>query len=296
MNYNGTIYRPPLEADTFLLPVTEGCTHNGCAFCNMYQGIPFRMLSLSEIEEYLREVERAYGRYCGMVDRVYLVGADPFALSAERLLERIGLIRSYLPNVRTFTMYARTDNVARKSDDDLRRLRDAGVDDLYLGVECGLNDVLERLGKCYSADDTKEQCLRLNAAGIRHCDLLMLGTAGAGRGLGCAKASAALENEIKPHKILINTMSAFAGTQLDEDIESGAFIPASERENLEEEREFLSLLELPNCYFWAAHPLDAVRIEGILGENKQQMLEALERGIGLVREGDIRRTSRVGTL
>jgi hypothetical protein len=65
---------------------------------------------------------------------VYLVGADPFALSAERLLELIDLVKSHLPNVRTFTMYARTDNVARKSDDGLNRLREVGVDDLYLAA------------------------------------------------------------------------------------------------------------------------------------------------------------------
>ena len=61
MNYNGTIYRPPVEANTFLLPITEGCTHNRCTFCNMYQDIPFRMLSLSEAEDYLREENRAMG-------------------------------------------------------------------------------------------------------------------------------------------------------------------------------------------------------------------------------------------
>lgn len=134
MNYNGTIYRPPLEEDTFLLPVTEGCTHNSCAFCNMYQGVPFRVLPLSDIEEYLQEVKSVYGRHCDVIDRVYLVGADPFALSAERLLELIDLVKSHLPNARTFTMYARTDNVARKSDDGLKRLREAGVDDLYLAA------------------------------------------------------------------------------------------------------------------------------------------------------------------
>ena len=166
MTYNGTIYRPPIEADTFLLPVTEGCTHNSCTFCNMYQDIPFRMLSLSEEEEYLRAVNRRYGWYCEKVQRVYLVGADPFALSAERLLERIRLIRRYLPNAKVITMYARTDNIASKSDEDLKALKEAGVDDLYIGVECGLNDVLEKLNKGYSAEETRRQCLRLNAAGM----------------------------------------------------------------------------------------------------------------------------------
>ena len=296
MNYNGTIYRPPIEANTFLLPITEGCTHNSCTFCNMYQNVPFRMLSLSEVEEYLREVKQSYGRYCERIQRVYLVGADPFALSAERLLDRIELIKKYLPNARTITMYARTDNIAAKSDDDLKALKEAGVDDLYIGVECGLNDVLEKLNKGYSADETRKQCLRLNAVGIRHCDLLMLGTAGKGRGLECAKASAALENEIKPHKILVNTMSAFVGTQLDEDIRTGAFLPAPEKENLEEEREFLAGLDLPECYFWAVHPLDSVKIEGVLRDEKQQMLDALTWSIERVNENAINRTSRVGTL
>jgi hypothetical protein len=113
----------------------------------MYQDIPFRMLSLSEVEDYLREVKQSYGRYCERIERAYLVGADPFALSAKRLLERIELINKYLPNTKVITMYARTDNIASKSDEDLKALKEAGVDDLYIGVECGLNDVLETLNK-----------------------------------------------------------------------------------------------------------------------------------------------------
>ncbi len=124
----------------------------------------------------------------------------------------------------------------------------------------------------------------------------MLGTAGKGRGLECARASAELENEIKPDKILINTMSAFVGTQLDEDIKTGAFMPATEKENLEEEREFLSGLELPECYFWAVHPLDSVKIEGVLKDEKKQMLDRLSWSIDHVNESMINRTSRVGTL
>lgn len=296
MKYNGTIYRPPVEANTFLLPVTEGCTHNSCTFCNMYQDIPFRMLSVSEVEEYLRQVKQSYGRYCETIKRVYLVGADPFALSAKNLLERIDLIRNYMPNIQVVTMYARTDNIAAKSDDDLKALKAAGVNDLYIGVECGLNDVLIDLNKGYTADETREQCLRLNTAGIRHCDLLMLGTAGKGRGFEAAKATADLENEIKPHKILINTMSAFVGTKLDEDIKTGTFIPATEKENLEEEYEFLRLLDLPDCYFGAVHPLDSVKLEGMLRECKQQMLGKLSWSIANVNENAINRTSRVGTL
>ena len=296
MNYNGTIYRPPIEAHTMLIPVTEGCTHNKCTFCNMYQNVPFRMWTIDEVENYVAEVKSRYGRLADSIDRVYLVGADPFALSAEKLLERISLIKKYLPNVTVITMYARTDNIAHKSDEDLKRLKEAGVNDLYIGVECGLNDVLSDLNKGYSADETKEQCLRLNAVGINHCDLLMMGTAGNGRGLENAKATAALENEIKPTKILLNTMSAFEGTTLDKDIRDGRFVPATEKEILQEEYAFLQALELPDTYFWAIHPLDSVGVEGVLKTHKDRMLEKLGRAIETVDNSAYNRVSRRGTL
>lgn len=296
MNYNGNIYRPPIEAHTMLIPVTEGCTHNKCTFCNMYQNVPFRMWTLDEVENHVAEVKSRYGRLADSIDRVYLVGADPFALSAEKLLERISLIKKYLPNVLVITMYARTDNIAHKSDEDLKRLKDAGVNDLYIGVECGLNDVLADLNKGYSADETREQCLRLNAVGISHCDLLMLGTAGKGRGLETAKATAALENEIKPTKILLNTMSAFEGTELDKDIRDGRFVPATEKEILQEEYAFLQALELPDTYFWAIHPLDSVGVEGVLKTHKDRMLEKLGKAIETVDNRAYNRVSRRGTL
>ncbi|HOC34201.1 MAG TPA: radical SAM protein [Ruminococcus flavefaciens] len=296
MNYNGNIYRPPIEANTLLIPVTEGCTHNKCTFCNMYQNVPFRMWALDEFENYVAEIKSHYCRLADSIDRVYLVGADPFALSAEKLLERISLIKKYLPNVTVITMYARTDNIAHKSDEDLKRLKEAGVNDLYIGVECGLNDVLSDLNKGYSADETKEQCLRLNAVGISHCDLLMLGTAGKGRGLEAAKATAALENEIKPTKILLNTMSAFEGTTLDKDIQDGRFVPATEKEILQEEYAFLQTLELPDTYFWAIHPLDSVGVEGVLKTDKDRMLNKLGRAIETVDNRAYNRVSRRGTL
>ncbi len=296
MNYNGTIYRPPLEAGTFLIPVTEGCTHNGCTFCNMYKGVPFRVWSPDEIAAFLSGPGALPAESAEKIRRVYLVGADPFALSAPALLDRAALIRNCLPNVEVISMYARADNIAHKSDEDLLRLKAAGFDDLYVGVECGQNEVMARLRKGYSADDTRTQCLRLNAAGIRHCDLLMLGTAGKGGGTEAAKAAAALENEIRPAKILVNTMTAFAGTELDDDIAAGRFTPAGEKEIVQEEYSFLAALELPECYFWANHPLDSVGIEGWLKRDKEKMLAVLAKAAATVDETEYDRVSRRGKL
>ena len=124
--YNGTIYRPPIEAYTLLLPVTEGCSHNSCRFCNMYKNIKFRILTNEEIENYLKEILLDVGEYFSKFERIYLVGADPFAVSAKKLEEIIILVRKYLPNIKIFTMYAAIRNIMSKSDENLKATQEDG--------------------------------------------------------------------------------------------------------------------------------------------------------------------------
>ena len=279
LNYNGTIYRPPLEAYTLLLPVTEGCSHNRCKFCNMYRDVKFRMLSVAEIESWLAEVYRVNGEYCAQVDRVYLVGADPFAISASNLERVINLIRKYLPNVKVISMYAAIRNIMSKTDAQLERLKTLGVNDLYVGVESGLDDVLSYLNKGNTVADVRRQCQRLNAVGIRHMSLLMLGVAGKGRGAENAVATAELLNDIKPDKILINTMTAFPDTELAAEVQLGNFTAAGETENLTEEKILVENLDLPDTYFWAAHSMDSVPIAGYLRDGRQQMISTLNHAI-----------------
>lgn len=279
LNYNGTIYRPPIEAYTPLLPVTEGCSHNRCRFCNMYKDVKFSILSPDKIENWLIEIRRVNGSVCDEIDRIYLVGADPFAISAKKLEIVIELIKKYLPNIKIITMYAAIRNIMSKTDENLKSLKDLDVNELYVGVESGLNDVLENLNKGNTVEDVREQCKRLNEFGIRHRDMLMPGAAGKGRGVENALATAELLNEIKPEVILLTTMSVFEGTKLDEDVKTGKFEVAGETEVLTEEKILLENLKLPETYFWAAHLLDSVRIAGMLGENREKMIKILEDAI-----------------
>ena len=290
LNYNGTIYRPPIEAYTLLLPVTEGCSHNRCRFCNMYQGVKFRMLSLEEIEAWLEEIRRVNGASCAAVERIYLVGADPFAVSASNLERVINLIKNFLPNVKVVSMYAAIRNIMSKTDAQLERLKNLGVNDLYVGVESGLEDVLKNLNKGNSVEDVRRQCDRLNRIGIRHMALLMLGAAGKNRGAENARASAKLLNEIKPTSILITTLAPFKDTKLAEDIRDGKFIPAGETEILTEEKILIENLDLPDTYFWAAHSMDSVPVAGNLRRHRQEMIEILDDAIKNMDEEIFNRT------
>ncbi|MBP3818003.1 MAG: radical SAM protein [Butyrivibrio sp.] len=283
--YNGTVYRPPMEATTFLLPVTEGCTHNACRFCNMYKGVPFKILDIDRISEYMEEAAAFYHKYNRKMDRVYLVGADPFALNADKLKVVTDVVYKYAPECKVITMYAAVRNIMSKSDEELARIKEMGINDLYVGVESTLNDVLSYLNKGNSADDAKEQLLRLNKAGIRHMDMMMTGAAGKGRGKESGISAARFFKETKPFMIIYTTMSVFPGTELEKDVENGKFIPAREKEILTEEKVILENLDLPDTYFWAAHSLDSVRLQDYLTkENRGKMIDTLDNAINTLDE------------
>lgn len=292
MEYNGPVYRPPMEAETFLIPVTEGCTHNSCRFCNMYKDVDFRMLPLTSIEEFLSETKKQNGLFMDQLKRVYLLGADPFVLSAAKLEDIINLIRKYCPQVQIITMYAAVRNVTIKTDEELKRLADLGVNDLYVGIETGSTASLTYLNKCNTAKEAKEQCLRLNKAGIRHRDMMMPGAAGKGKLLQEAEESAKLENATKPDMIILTTMSIFPGTELDQEVKNGTYSVAPESEVLKAEKRFIELLDIPDTYLWAAHSLDSTRIAGLLREEKDTMLKHLQHSIDNMDDEKFRQTFR----
>ena len=286
MNFNmdnfrieGTIYRPPVEANTFLLQVTAGCTHNACRFCNMYKEKPFHLIDESDMRFNLMEAQRVSGIYKKPIKRIFLMDGDVFSLSADKLEEKIKLIRSYLPELEVISMYAAVRSIKSKTDEELARLRDLGVNDLHIGYESGLDDVLARMNKGTSLQDSIDQTQRLNRIGIRHNGTLILGLAGKGRGEESGRATAALINQIKPQSVRLMTLSVFPDTELAKDVEAGIFEEAGEKEILTEQKIVLENIELPELHFWANHVLNSTPVAGIVGQDREWMLKRIERSI-----------------
>lgn len=279
MHTEGTLYRPPAEAGTFLLQVTAGCTHNACRFCNMYKEKAFHMIGEAILMENLREEKRICHIYGRPHRRVFLMDGDVFSLSAGRLEEKLQLIRGYLPEIEVFSMYAAVRSIKSKSDADLLRLRDLGVNDLYIGVETGLDDVLQFMNKAVTLKETIRQLERLNQAGIHHRDLYMLGAAGAGRGVESGLAAAELINRCRPDMARFTTLTVFPGTALAEDVKTGRFTEAGEKENLMEEKTVLENITLPELHFWASHILNSTPVAGYMGKDREWMLKRISRQI-----------------
>lgn len=273
MHYTGTIYRPPFEARSLLLQVTTGCSHNRCSFCTMYRDEPFRVEPLEQIEEDLAEARQ----YVPNVTRVFLENGDPFALSADRLEQIAVMIHAYLPRVETIAMYASIKNVIGKSDEELRRLRNLGINELNIGVESGLDEALVYMNKGYTSDQAKHELNRLKEAGIDYGANIILGCAGPERRHENAAATAALLNETKPYLIFTGTIHSDPGCPLYEDIQNGRFVESTFGEYLDEEEELLELLELTDCYLFGLHPSNIVTMHGNLPEDKAVMLDLIRK-------------------
>lgn len=273
MHYTGTIYRPPFEARSLLLQVTTGCSHNKCSFCTMYRDEPFRVEPLEQIEEDLAEARQ----YVPNVTRVFLENGDPFALSADRLEQIAVMIHAYLPRVETIAMYASIKNVIGKSDEELRRLRNLGINELNIGVESGLDEALVYMNKGYTSDQAKYELNRLKSAGIDYGANIILGCAGPERRHENAAATAALLNETKPYLIFTGTIHSDPGCPLYEDIQNGSFVESTFGEYLDEEEELLKILELTDCYLFGLHPSNIVTMHGNLPEDKAVMLDLIRK-------------------
>lgn len=279
MKTEGTLYRPPVEANTFLLQITAGCTHNACRFCNMYKDKSFHLIDEEILIENLQEEKKIRDIYGRPHRRMFLADGDVFSLSADKLEEKINLIRKYHPDVETFAMYAAIRNLKHKTEEELIRLKELGVNDLYIGYESGLDDVLLSMNKGHTIEDAIIQAERLNKVGISHNALIILGLAGKGRGEESGRAVADLINKIKPKMTRLATLSIFENAELYRDIEEGKFVVPGETEILTEEKTIIENIELPDMHLWACHITNSVRLEGYIGRDKEWMVSKLSKSI-----------------
>lgn len=278
MHYTGIIWRPPYEASSLLLEVTAGCTHHKCSFCTLYEDLPFsfRMSPMEHIEADLKEAQEICGRCkSGAVTRVFLTGANPFVLKAERLIKIARRIREYFPKTETIGCFARITDISLKSDEQLEDLKAAGYDGLTIGMETGDDEALRFMKKGYQSPDILAQCSRLNRAGIRYSLFYLTGISGEGRGETGAKITAELCNQLHPVRIGANMMTIYPQSELFQEIRKGNWKEESELEKYREMRALIEHLNIP-VIFEALGASNAFQLHGKLPEDKEKLLDALD--------------------
>lgn len=245
MHFTGRTWRPPYEAHSVIIQATSGCTYRKCRFCNLYQDECFRMSPMEEFEEDLAEIKR----YQPYARRIFWTGANPFAMSYENLKLRALTVRDYLIKCQSIAMFDSIRDIMDKEVWQLKKLHAMGINGLSIGTESGDDTTLVLAGKGYTAADILEQCRKLDEAGIEYYFVYMTGLAGKGAGRRNAVNSAELFSRLNPYFISVDSLTLFSNTELYRMAQAGEFVPAGEKERLEELRTFIRNLQIRTHLF-----------------------------------------------
>lgn len=270
VHYSGPVVRPPHEAHSVLLEVTVGCTHNHCRFCTFYKDIPYRVASLQQIEADLQEAAQVNPR----AKRVYAVGGDPFSLRTTKLLSLTNLINRYLPRV-NIGMYARITSIFNKTIEDLKVLRQNGINDLVIGIESGDDAVLDMVNKGYTSADIIRECKKLECAGIDYRVIFLGGLAGKNNGERNALNMANVLNQLNPTHMYMTSVAILPESHMYQDVLSGRFEEATEYERIQETLTLVRHLKNPIVLLGqsVANPVNFI---ARLPEEQQSLIDTLE--------------------
>ena len=275
MRYKGKVYRPPSEAYSLIVQVTYGCSHNRCAFCDMYADKNFGMRPLDEIYEDFRMARQAYRH----VQRVFLADGDALMRRTSDLVSILDLIYGLFPECERVTSYASPGSIHAKSEDDLRLLRSKGLTMLYMGLESGCDAVLEKMTKGHTVAAIVEAGQK-----VRRCGFALSVTAISGLGskellrdhaIGTAQAL----SQMNPEYIGLLTLMVERGTPLAKWVSEGSFQVLDAVDVLRETALFLQHIDSEGSVFRMHHASNYLTLKGTLNDDREALLQRVSMGL-----------------
>lgn len=283
MRYEGDIYRPPGEWRSYLLQCTVGCSYNGCAYCGMYKNKRYRVRPLADILEDIdmaREHFTDFGSFplcVPNVKRVFLCDGDAIAMDTGDLITILKKLYQAFPLLERVTTYAGPLSTLRKTPEELKALREAGLKRVYLGMETGWDALLKKVNKGVDAQQMLEAGLRLKAAGLELWDIVMLGLAGPGEASRIhIEETVKMVNAMAPRHLSAMTYMPVEGTPMYEDTRAGRFTCITPQEALLETRQLIAGLTVEPLHITANHPSNYLPIKGGLPEDRASLLELID--------------------
>ena len=271
MDYVGRIFRPPSEAQSLLLQVAVGCSHNRCTYCAMYDG-PEQAFRIKRWETVAADIDEMAGR---SVRRVFLCDGDALILPTAQLERILARLHAKLPLLRRVGIYGDARSILRKTPEELTRLREAGLGIVYHGAESGDDTTLARVIKGSTADEAVAAAARLKAAGLRHSVMVMLGLGGVTRSAEHAAATAELLTRMDPPFVGALTTTVIPGTPLAGEESAGTFVLPDPWGLLEELRVLIRDSRLTRCRFHSNHASNYLPLSLNLPADRESALARL---------------------
>ena len=272
MRLVGPVYRPPSEADSLLLQVTLGCSHNECTYCAMYRTKTF---AARPLEDVLADVAEA-GRRHPDTRRVFLLDGDAMTLSTPRLLPVLTALEAAFPSLARVGSYVNAVSVLRKSEADLVTLREHKLSIGYLGLETGDEETARRIVKGATVEDEIEAVRRAQAAGIKMSVMVLLGVGGRARSREHAEATADALSRMDPRFVSCLCVTPVPGTPLHDDVLAGRFELPSPEETLDELRTIVQRTRVTGAIFRSNHASNYLPLAGRLPSDRERLLAAID--------------------
>ena len=284
--YVEPVFRPPSEADSLILPVTDGCSWNKCTFCEMYTA-PQKKFKARDEAEVLESIRLTGERYGDRVQRVFLADGDATVLPTRRLVTYLEAIRRYLPAVRRISSYCLPRNLRKKAQAEIDDLAAAGLKMVYVGAESGDDAVLAAVDKGETFETTREALDKLGAAGITRSVMILNGLGGKALSVQHADNSARLMNATQPEYLSTLVVSFPVG---EERLRAGfpGWEPLSQHELFVEMERFLVGLALKRTVFRSDHASNWLVLKGTLGADKERLLAQVREAIAAPQRAHLR--------
>lgn len=275
MRYIGNIYRPPSEAYSLILQMTVGCSHNRCAFCDMYTDKHFFVRPVEDVLADFAWCRRQY-RHIG---RVFLADGDALMASSEDLLQVLTYIRREIPECERVTCYASPKSIRLKTDEELRALRAANLQMVYMGLESGSDAVLRRMRKGCSAEQIVAAAQKVRSANIALSVTAISGLGGRELWKEHAEQTGRVLSAMKAEYIGLLTLMVEPGTAAAQWVRQGSLTLLTPREVLEETYMLLEHTDSEGSVFRMNHASNYLNLRGTLNRDRPAMLRQLRVGM-----------------
>jgi len=275
MHYEGTIIRPPSEANSILLQVTVGCSRNKCTFCGTYMGERFYIKS----DDIIMEDIAFAAKYCKKQRRVFLCDGDALIVPQKRLMKILTELESQLPWVTRVGIYANAKSLRMKTVDELKELKSHGLGIAYMGLESGDALTLKNINKGETPESMIEMGRKAKEAGLKLSVTVILGIAGRERSKIHAEETGKVLSAIDPDYVGALSLMLIPGTPMYQDYVSGEFILIEPDEMLEELKSIITNTNLSQGLFHANHASNYLPIKARLPKEKEATIRLIDEAL-----------------
>ncbi|MEE0180693.1 MAG: radical SAM protein [Anaerovoracaceae bacterium] len=273
IKYVGDVYRPPSEAYSLIVQATIGCTHNKCSFCKMFKEKRFQTRPTEDI---IADFAWARKRYRS-VPRIFLADANALCLKTDKLMPILTYIEETFPECERVTIYGRASDILRKTEDELRMLREHGLTMVYIGAESGSDKVLEMCRKGETRQQLIDAVKRIEKVGIKASVTFISGLAGKDGWEDHAIQTGTMITEMNASYVSLLTLLVDPQAPMYEDIQSGRLKLLTPQEVLAETH---LMLENANpektCIFRSNHASNYLSLKGDLPQDRDRFLAQIE--------------------